>query len=327
MSSFDISDGGRALDHTKAPSTTTGRMSMSRLLLFFDAFVGIIITVVASNIVSLEPEDVCKAFEISLQVEGGIGNVTPQAEWPTVCQQPEGNRHHAHKEPPGPPEHASTYPLLPSRNSSSPPSSPGTGAFDFGDCDRAPTVQCLASKKAAFLAIYWASFAALAHTVYLTHLVAFRGVEELPVFPVYFLHICLAVSLGIMPTLVPRLETFTDGVLAIAATLILLELPPVDTANNQTIEAYFGMYSEGVNTAALVMCSIFFLWQSHHRAFEDLPENVSFSTFYNNYMFCFLATLLPVSFDFALFFPHATGAAMLPALPLFLSGTLLALYS
>ena len=181
-------------------------MSMSRLLLFFDAFVGIIITVVASNIVSLEPEDVCKAFEISLQVEGGIGNVTPQAEWPTVCQQPEGNRHHAHKEPPGPPEHASTYPLLPSRNSSSPPSSPGTGAFDFGDCDRAPTVQCLASKKAAFLVIYWASFAALAHTVYLTHLVAFRGVEELPVFPVYFLHICLAVSLGIMPTLVPVLQ-------------------------------------------------------------------------------------------------------------------------
>mgnify|MGYP001250156877 CR=1 FL=1 len=43
-------------------------------------------------------------------------------------------------------------------------------------------------------------------------------------------------------------------IIAVAATLILLELPPVDTANNQTIEAYFGMYSEGVNTAALAAC-------------------------------------------------------------------------
>ena len=71
-------------------------------------------------------------------------------------------------------------------------------------------MQCLASKKATFLAIYWACFATLAHTVYLSHLVAFKGVEELPVFPIFHLHVFLAISLSVMPFMVPVLLDNTN---------------------------------------------------------------------------------------------------------------------
>ena len=126
------------------------------------------------------------------------------------------------------------------------------------------------------------------------------------------------------PEAVPkdRVISFTDGVLAIAATLILLELPPVDSKHGQDIVHYIQQNSEGAQTAVLVICSIFFLWQSHQRSLEDRPDGVSLRTFYMNYVFCFVATTLPVSFDFALFFPH-TQAVILPAAPLSLAGLLL----
>lgn len=117
-----------------------------------------------------------------------------------------------------------------------------------------------------------------------------------------------------------RALVFTDGVLAIAATLMLVEMPHVEDTGTLTITHYAEDNSEAIFSALLAIFCDFDLWVTHHRAFDDMPEMLSGTAFLASVAFCFTASLLPLSFDYALYFPFEPRACMMPVVPLVVAG-------
>lgn len=107
-----------------------------------------------------------------------------------------------------------------------------------------------------------------------------------------------------------RVEAFTDGVFAIAATFIALELK----AENETnASKWLSEHSDKIVCMMVTMFMLLTLWSIHHKIFARLPEKLSRGVVFWNSIFCFSITLVPISTSFAYYFEEYKVALSLPS--------------
>lgn len=85
-----------------------------------------------------------------------------------------------------------------------------------------------------------------------------------------------------------RLEAFTDAVIAIAATIMVLEMRPPEENSVRALLALWPVFVSYTVSFAL----IYVVWYSHHNIFRK-AEVISPTTFFLNGMWLFFLTLVP----------------------------------
>ncbi|GFH40145.1 TMEM175 family protein [Lactococcus insecticola] len=89
-----------------------------------------------------------------------------------------------------------------------------------------------------------------------------------------------------------RLEGFTDAVIAVIATLMVIELrPPEGTKLHELLAVWPTFFAFFVSFAL-----IYIVWRNHHDLFQQV-ETVTADVFYMNGLWLFLLSLVPFSTD------------------------------
>ena len=94
-------------------------------------------------------------------------------------------------------------------------------------CEKEPTLGCAAASRAISFVIYLAGFFVLSFEVYFKHLQIFLHVEELPMFPIVYLHMVLGMCMAMMPLLVTAMpmqpfEAMWCYLLGMTVTLVVI---------------------------------------------------------------------------------------------------------
>ena len=104
-----------------------------------------------------------------------------------------------------------------------------------------------------------------------------------------------------------RVETFSDAVLAVAITLMVLRIAPPAAANGQTVgEVFLQETVPAIIYFFITFYVIVVFWMHHHDIFRDAPEMLSPQPFFLNMAFLSAVCLLPLGLEFL-----TTGATYL----------------
>lgn len=110
-----------------------------------------------------------------------------------------------------------------------------------------------------------------------------------------------------------RVIALTDGIVAIAATIMVLELSVPSTVTLETLSSHIPTLYAYIISFALVYLS----WRSHHNAFEK-ADNIDGKIFILNGIWVFFITLIPFVTGLVGNAPNDTLAALLYVIVIFL---------
>lgn len=110
-----------------------------------------------------------------------------------------------------------------------------------------------------------------------------------------------------------RVIALTDGIIAIAATIMVLELSVPSTVSFETLSTQIPTFYAYIISFALVYLS----WRSHHNTFEK-ADHIDGKTFIINGIWVFFITLVPFVTDLIGNDPNNTLAAAIYIVTIFL---------
>ncbi|CIY69096.1 membrane protein [Streptococcus pneumoniae] len=110
-----------------------------------------------------------------------------------------------------------------------------------------------------------------------------------------------------------RLEAFTDAIIAIAATIMVLELAAPNEVTITSLISQWSIFLAYVNSFAM----IYIIWLNHYRSFKKASQ-ISVKTFIINGIWLFFLTLVPFATSWVGKYPNDTLPELLYAVVLLL---------